>query len=492
MVEFNQMVRTRFAPSPTGFLHVGGAYQALLDFAFARKHKGKFVLRIEDTDPKRKVKGAEEAIYEGLEWLGIIPDESPKQGGPFAPYRQSERRSLYQKYAQILVEKGYAYYCFCSPERLKKVREEQARKHLPPMYDRHCRSLSRKEAERRAKKEPFVIRLKVPENEVIVVKDLIRGEIKFQSRVVDDAILLKSDGFPTYHLAVVVDDHLMKITHVIRGEEWLSSAPKHILLYQYFGWKIPVFVHTPILRNPDRSKLSKRHGHTSLLWYKEQGYLPEALINFLCLLGWSHPEGKEIFSLEEFIKLFDLKDLSPVGPIFDLKKLNWLNGQYIRKLSSEKLWQRLRPFVPKEWDLKKAKKIVPLEQERLTVLSDFPKLADFFFKEKLEYDKDLLVQKGKTVRETKEILSTVNCQLSVVNSEEWNKEKIEKIGRELVEKTGWSARDLFMVLRVAISGKTATPPLFETMEVLGREKTLRRIQSALHYLSNISDPKLVV
>ena len=375
-----KQVRTRFAPSPTGFLHVGGAYSALLDYAFAKKHKGKFIIRIEDTDIKRKVEGAEEIIYQALEWLGIKADESPKKGGPFGPYRQSERLDIYKKFALELVEEGDAYFCFCSPERLKKVRFERQRKGLPPMYDKKCRKLAKKKAEERAREEKYVIRLKVPENEKIVVPEPIRGEITFESNVVDDQILLKSDGFPTYHLAIVVDDHLMEITHAVRGEEWLSSAPKHYLLYQYFGWEPPLYFHTSAIRNPDRSKLSKREGHTSLMWYKEQGYLPEALLNFLCLLGWSHPEEKEVFSLDEFIKLFDLKDLSPAGPVFNLEKLDWLNGVYLRKSQDSSLKNQIFEFYQGKYSDDLINQTIPLVKDRIKKLSDYQTLAGFFFK----------------------------------------------------------------------------------------------------------------
>lgn len=472
-------VRTRFAPSPTGFLHVGGAYSALIDFAFAKKHKGDFIIRIEDTDIKRYVKGAEEKIYQWLGWLGIRPDESPKIGGSYGPYRQSERLSIYQKYAKQLVKQGDAYYCFCSLSRLAKMRAEQQKKGIPRMYDRHCRKLSLKQAEEKIKKgEKYVIRMKIPDNEKIIVSDLIRGEVAFDSKVVDDQILLKSDGYPTYHLAVVIDDHLMKISHIVRGEEWLSSAPKHILLYRYFGWQPPVMVHTATLRNPDKSKLSKRQGHTSLEWYIKEGYLPEALINFLCLLGWSHPQQKDIFSLEEFIKFFDLKDLSPVGPIFDLNKLNWMNGIYIRKKSDKQLVQLIKPFVSKGMKTSLINQTIPLVKDRLVKLSDYPVLVDFLIKEP-KVTPTMLLRKGKTKEETKNILSLITNHYSLITNNEWKHPKLEEVGRKLVEETGWSAGDLFMTLRVVLTGKTATPPLFEIMEVLGKEKVLRRLKSAI-------------
>lgn len=471
-------VRTRFAPSPTGFLHVGGAYSALLDYAFAKKHKGKFVVRIEDTDIKRYVKGAEEAVYEGLDWLGIVPDESPKVGGPYGPYRQSERLEIYQKYARQLVQQGDAYCCFCSPERLKEVREAKLRKKLPPMYDRRCRSLSEKEVKERAGKEKFVIRMKVPEKETIVINEPLRGEVKFDSQVLDDQVLLKSDGYPTYHLAVVVDDHLMKITHAVRGEEWLSSAPKHILLYRYFGWEPPVYFHTPTLRDSDRSKLSKRRGHTALSWYQEQGYLPEALVNFLCLLGWSHPKEKEVFSLKEFIKFFELEDLSPVGPVFNLQKLEWLNGQYIRKKSDEELSRLIKNFISDKKLAGKSALIdqtIPLIKTRISKLSDYWPLCSFFFEEP-ELKKSLF--KGEKDKEYLEEALSVLEKLEV-----WKEEKIVGLLQDLIAKNDWKTGKFFMAFRIALAGSRVTPPITDSAAILGSKTTFLRLQKALKVLT---------
>lgn len=463
-------VRTRFAPSPTGFLHVGSAYSALLGFAFARKNKGQFVVRIEDTDLKRYVKGAEEVIYEGLEWLGITPDESPKAGGPFSPYRQSERLDLYKRYAHELIKKGHAYFCFCSPERLAKARKAMQAKGLPPMYDKKCRRLKREEAARRAKKEKYVIRLKVPENEEIVVDEPIRGKVTFDSNLVDDQVLLKSDGFPTYHLAVVVDDHLMQISHVVRGEEWLSSAPKHYLLYQFFGWEPPLYFHTAIIRNPDRSKLSKRAGHTSLMWYKEQGYLPEALVNFLCLLGWSHPQGEEVFDFSQFLKVFDLKDLSPVGPVFDLTKLNWLNGVYIRQKSDSELAELLKDFVPKGASTTLINQTVPLVKERMEKLSDYQDLAGFFF-ERPKVKKDLFEKNVKIhLLQAIEVLKKLK---------KWEEKEITNALQNLVNKKGWGMGKFFMNFRIALAGSRTTPPITDSVAILGQKETLARLQNCL-------------
>lgn len=479
MVEFNQMaeVRTRFAPSPTGFLHVGGAYSALLDFSWAKKHHGKFIVRIEDTDVKRHVEGAEKAVYDGLGWLGIVPDESPKLGGPYGPYRQSERLEIYKKHAHQLVQQGDAYYCFCSPERLKKVREEKTKRGLPPMYDRHCRSLDKSEAERRAKREKFVIRMRVPENKIIVVDEPLRGKIEFDSEVIDDQVILKSDGFPTYHLAAIIDDHLMKVTHAVRGEEWLPSAPKHVLLYQYFGWQPPLYFHTSTLRNPDRSKFSKRKGHTSLSWYQEQGYLPEALVNFLCLLGWSHPEEKEIFSLDEFIKLFDLKDLSPAGPIFNLEKLDWLNGEYIRKKTDQELAELIKQFLADTKALGKQKMIdqsAPLIRTRIDKLSDYWSFCSFLFEEPK-------VKKELFNRE-QDGLFLQNSLNSLKALKSWKEERIREALQGLIAKNNWKTGDFFMAFRIALTGSRVTPPITDCAAILGRKTTLSRLQRALKML----------
>lgn len=468
-------VRTRFAPSPTGFVHVGSFYSVLLDYAWAKKNKGKFIVRIENTDIKRYVKKAEEKIYEALDWLGIKEDESPRVGGPHSPYRQSERLKIYRQHAEELIKKGHAYYCFCSKKRLDKVREEQKKRKQPPMYDRQCRQLnSRESATRVGKSESHVIRMKIPDNEKIVIPDLIRGDVIFDCNVVDDQVLIKSDGFPTYHLAAIVDDHFMEITHAIRGEEWLSSAPKHFLLYRYFGWEPPIYLHTPTIRDESRRKLSKRLGHTSFDWYRDQGFLPEALLNFLCLLGWSHPQEKEIFGLEEFIKKFDLKDISPVGPIFDLRKLEWMNGVYIRKKSDRELQQLLKPFTPKGMKVTLINQSVPLIKNRLQKLSGYPDLVDFFVKKPM-VDFKLVVKKGGGDKDLIKVqFETLVKKLEGVKI--WKAKRLEEIFRNLANKLNWHVGKFFMAVRIVLTGKTATPPLFETMEVLGKKKTLKRLK----------------
>lgn len=503
-------VRTREAPSPTGYPHVGTAFQALFNWVFAHRYEGKFMVRIEDTDQKRYVEGSEVVIFEALEWLGLSPDESPVKGGPYGPYRQSERLSLYQKYAKQLVESGHAYYCFCSEERLRKMREEQQKRGIPPKYDRLCRRLSPDEAQKKlASGKKAVIRMKIPDNREIVVHDVLRGEVKFDSNVIDDQVVLKSDGYPTYHLGVVVDDHLMKITHMKRGEEWLSSAPKHVLLYEYFGWQPPVMIHTPILRNPDRSKLSKRKGNTSLWWYREQGYLKEALLNFLALLVWKKPddENNEIFSKEEMMEYFEWDQMNITGPIFDVTKLQWLNGVWIRKKSLADLLVDIKEWIEwivnkdkrdnnadntivtgakkiLEWikkDEKFFKKALALAHERLKLLSEVPDLLSFYYEEKLQYDREDLLQKHEN-KDVVKILTEIKSRLQKLKP--WTQENWETTIRKCADDFDFKHKDLFMILRSAITARKATPPLFEVMEVLGRQESFRRIEAAIKFLQD--------
>ncbi|MDP2671730.1 MAG: glutamate--tRNA ligase [bacterium] len=471
----SKKTRVRIAPSPTGDPHIGTAYTALFNYAFARKNKGDFIVRIEDTDQTRLVQGAEEEIYEALDWLGLKADEGPKQGGDFGPYKQSERLSIYKKHAQELVEKGAAFYCDCSSERLQKVREEQQSRGQVPHYDGKCRENPPTQLTK------TVVRLKVPKEGETSFEDLIRGKVTFKNSDIDDQVLLKSDGFPTYHLAAVVDDHLMEITDVIRGEDWLSSTSKHVLLYQAFGWELPVFAHLPLLRNPDKSKLSKRKNPVSVLWYRQQGYLPEALRNFLALMGWSMPDGKEIFGLEEFVEKLDLKRVDPAGPVFDNQKLDWLNGEYIRKISETDLASTLIKGKFTKFSEAQMKLVLPLVKERMKKLSEFDQLVSYFFEDS-EIAVDLLVQKGKTKEETKKVLEIFEKPLKQLNS--WEKDKIEEAIKNKQKEIDWSNSDLFMTLRLAATGSRATPPLFDTLEALGKEKTLARLGQVVAKLSD--------
>lgn len=476
-------IRTRIAPSPTGFPHIGTAYQALLDKGFAKHSGGKFVLRVEDTDQKRFVGEAESKIYESLDWLELSEDEGVRKGGEFGPYKQSERLSTYQKYAKQLVEAGHAYYCFCTQERLQKLREEQQSKKLPPMYDKHCETLSVDEVKKRIEAgEPYVIRMKVPQDTKIVVNDLIRGDIEFDSNTVDHQVILKSDGFPTYHLAVVVDDHLMKISHVVRGPEWIPSFPKHKLLYDYFGWEMPVFVHTPLITNMQGKKLSKRDASTNIDWYKNEGFLPEALINFIALLGWSHPKQIEKFTFEEFAKNFDLKDLSAVNPKLDLTKLEWLNGQYIKDLSPEQFYTRVIQFDPKfkKHEEKKFKIILSQIQPRVKKLSEIEDLVSYFYQAPTNFDEIIQLSNKESGLDTKGTMDHMTQVKNVLKEVgEWNAEDIDKALHYLLEKSNLKPRQFFMPIRIVVTGRSFTPPLGDVLEILGKDESIKRIDSYL-------------
>lgn len=470
-------VRTRIAPSPTGEIHIGSVAIALKNYAFARKHGGQFIIRIEDTDQEREVEGAVERLLQVLRKYGLDWDEGPDIGGPYAPYTQSERLKTYQAAAKQLVDQGKAYHCFCSKERLDKVREEQMANKQQPRYDRHCRSLSSTEvAEKLANGESSVIRLKVPDNQAVTFIDLIRGEITWQSNEVDDQVLLKSDGFPTYHLGVVVDDHAMDITHVLRGEEWISSTPKHVLLYQAFGWELPVYAHIPVYLNPDgKGKMSKRKGTVSAQSFLDLGYLPEALMNFFMILGWAPKDQREELTMNEYIQEFDPQDISMKSVVFDLKKLDWMNGVYIRKLSLNELIAKIQPFLPADFPQEKLSTILPLVSERLVKLSDIEELTSFFYR-KIETPIEELVKKS-SASEVKDQLQKTVAVLEKI--ERWTTESIEHPIRQLQETQNWKKSQYFMMLRVAVTSKTATPPLFETMEVIGQNVVIQRVQEAI-------------
>jgi glutamyl-tRNA synthetase len=455
-------VRTRIAPSPTGQdIHIGNLYTALINWTLAQKYNGKFVIRIEDTDRQRYQEGAEEKILSSVKAYGLDYDEGPDKPGPYEPYRQSDRLPLYKKYAQELVHKGKAYYCFCTPERLTKLREEQQGQKQIPRYDKYCLLNATNAHERIKQGEKYVIRLNVPADKKVTFHDVIRGEISFESNQIDDQIILKSDGYPTYHLGVVVDDHLMEISHVIRAEEWISSTPKHILLYEAFQWEFPIFAHLPILRNPDHSKLSKRKNPVWASWYLEQGYLPEAVLNFLSLMGWSHPDQKEIFPIDEFIRLFKLEDIHPVGPIFDLVKLTWMNQQYIQHLSDDELLARLKKFYPDLHDDKLVRQLLPLVKERMQTLKDFSELTGYFFTEPVISARD---------EKEKEIAEDLQKQLSAIP--EWRKDTILASLKDILSK--YSVR--MPILYYLITGKEKGLPLPESLEILGKEKVLIRLQ----------------
>ncbi len=477
-------VRTRIAPSPTGDPHVGTAYVALFNYAWAKKNGGQFLLRIEDTDRERSSPTAERMIFESLRWLGLDWDEGPDVGGPHGPYRQSERFVIYAEHAEQLVAKGAAYPCFCTRERLDALRKEQLAKKLAQAtgYDGLCRAIPAAEAaRRRTAGEPHVIRLAMPREGVTLVADLLRGELSFDNTLVDDQVLIKSDGFPTYHLANVVDDRLMAITHVIRAEEWISSLPKHAQLYRSFGWPEPVFCHLPLLRNADKSKISKRKNPVSLNFYRRAGYLPEALLNYLALMGWAISADREEFTLAEFIASFELKDITLGGPVFDLEKLTWMNGKYIRTMPVADLLVRLRSTVLSDEYLLR---VLPLAHERVEKLEDFVEYARFFFVGEVAYDgeaRDKLVAKKRTAAETADALARL-LEERFDPLLDWNAATLEAVMRAFAEAISWKPGDLFMPVRIAVTGKAATPPLFETMEVLGREVCRRRIRRAIETL----------
>jgi len=485
-------VRVRFAPSPTGGPHVGNIRTALFNWLFARHEGGAFVLRIEDTDQTRLTPGAVKEILDSLRWLGLDWDEGPEVAGPHAPYFQSERLEVYHRYAKQLIESGWAYHCFCTPERLDALRTEQARLKQPPRYDRHCRELS--EADRRERAErglKAVVRFKTPLEGKTTFTDLIRGEVTFENATLDDFIMIKSDGYPTYHLAVVVDDHLMEISHVLRAEEWLSSTPRHLLIYRALGWEPPYFAHLPMLLGKDRSKLSKRHGATSVLDYAEQGYLPDAMFNFLGLLGWSLDDHTEIISREQFIQHFSLERIVKNPAIFDPDKLTWMNGVYMRDLPPERLAALVRgrlerdlpPDVPRPLDEAYVMRMVPLIRERVKRLDDLKRFAEFFFLgDELDYSVSDLLGKGFDGRaqDAARALSAAREQLIGLGS--WDGESLEATLRSLAEELSLKAGDLFMLIRVAVTGGPVAPPLFQSMAVLGRERSLARLGRALDRL----------
>lgn len=485
--ELNTSVRVRFAPSPTGYPHLGNIRTALFNWLFARHNGGTFILRIEDTDVTRKVEGAVDAIMEGLRWLGLDWDEGP--------YFQSQRLHLYREGADRLLEGGYAYLCYCSPERLEAMRQEQTRQKRPPKYDGHCRYLTKQErAHLEASDITPVVRFKTPLEGETSFPDLIRGQLTFKNSTLDDFILLKSDGYPTYHLANIVDDHLMAISHVLRADEWLSSTPRHVLLYQALGWEPPEFAHLPMILGPDRSKLSKRHGATTITEYKEQGYLPQAMINFLALLGWSLDDKTELLTPEELIKHFSLGRVSKTAAIFDKRKLEWMNGVYIRQLSAEEFAQRaalfldkdLPPSVKRPLDEDYISKLMPLLQERAKTLAEVFELADFFFLDELKYDTGLLLSDGLDVESATYAAKIALERLEAMGT--WDANSIEGLLRPLSEELDLSTRKFFGLLRTAITGRTAAPPLFQTMVVLGKVKCLERLTAALRMLAALRSP----
>jgi glutamyl-tRNA synthetase len=470
-------VRVRFAPSPTGALHIGSVRTTLYNYFLARQDPdGKLILRIEDTDQERLVPGAIDSIYDGLHWFGIRWDEGPREGGPYAPYVQSERLPLYQARAQELVDKGAAYFCFCTPERLEQMRAAQRARGEITRYDRHCRNIPPAEAAERAKTERHVIRLKVPEEGTIAIDDLVYGHVEWPLSAIEDQILLKSDGFPTYQLAVVIDDHEMRIDPIIRGEEWLPSTPKHLLVYRAFGWPVPPHAHVPNVLGPDGKKLSKRHGATQVEEFIREGYLPEALVNFLALIGWSPGTEEEIFSMDDLVQRFRIDQVHKAGGKWDRDRLNYFNGLWIRRLSDEELVRRLEPFLPAEWDRALVRQVVPLIKERMATLAEAKEQMAFLFTDRIEHDPSLLVPKRREAHETVTALSRVTVALRYL--EPFTAERIEQAIAAVAADTGWSVRDLTIAIRAAVTGRRVGPPLYESIALLGKELTIERLEAA--------------
>lgn len=469
------IVRTRIAPSPTGDPHVGTAYIALFNWCFARQKSGQFILRIEDTDQVRSHPASEEKIFEALRWLGLEWDEGPDIGGPFGPYRQSERSSIYREYAQQLVNSGHAFYCFRSAEELEMIREQRRQEGLPPGFKIKNPQLTEAEVQQRlANNETYVIRLNVPDAGVCTVLDQLRGPIEIDWSQVDMQILLKSDGLPTYHLANVVDDHLMEITHVIRGEEWINSTPKHLLLYQYFGWQAPSFYHLPLLRNPDKSKLSKRKNPTSILYYQRMGYLAEAVLNYLGRMGWSMPDEREQFSLTDMLAEFDISRVSTGGPIFDVEKLDWLNGEWLRGLSEDEFISELKKWALNESYLRP---LLPHVQKRVEKFSDVVPLMQFSLAGELNLTKCDFQATGLPEETTRKILQFTlwACEQEPT----WDKSIVEKICISLSQALALKLKFFMPPLFVAITGKKESVSVMDAMAIIGSDMTRARLRQAL-------------
>lgn len=479
----NNQIRVRFAPSPTGYLHVGGLRTALYNFLFARKNNGKFILRIEDTDRNRYVEGAVENLIAALRWAGLDYDEGPDIGGDYGPYMQSQRLEIYKQYANELINSGNAYYCFCSQERLQNLRQEQEKQKLPQIkYDKHCLNLSKEEIDKNLDKGlPFVIRLNVKPNQKIVFQDIVRGEVVFDSDNIDDQILIKSDGYPTYHLANVVDDHLMKISHVIRGEEWLSSTPKHVILYDAFGWKRPEFAHLPLLLNPDKSKLSKRQGDVAVEDYRDKGYLKEALINFVALLGWNAGDDREFYYLNDLIEAFSLERVNKSGAVFDIVKLNSLNAEHLRKKSNEQLLQMLKielaksEFASLSLSDEKLLLIIEAMKERVSFVYEFITNCRYFYVAPTEYEQKSIEKNWKL--ETPDHLKKFVQEISTIENP--TKEDYEKVLNKVAEELNLGKGKIIHPLRLAVSGQSTGPGMFDLLYVLGKEEVIKRIGKAI-------------
>ena len=487
-------IRVRIAPSPTGFTHIGTLRTALTNFLFAKKNNGQFVIRLEDTDQSRFVENATEDLIRSLKWAGIEWDEGIDldsqdkiiEKGNYGPYIQSKRLPIFKKYIQELIDKGQAYYCFCSPQRLEKMRKEQQKKKEAPRYDKHCLHLPKSKIEERLrKKEPYVVRLNVPTEGITKFNDLIRGEISIENKLVDDQILLKSDGYPTYHLAVVVDDHLMKISHVLRGEEWLSSTPKHILIYQAFGWKIPEFGHLPQLLNMNGKKLSKRDGDVGIRDFIKKGYLPQALLNHIALLGWNPKTTQEVFSKQDLIDQFDIKKINKAGAKLDYGRLDWVGSKYLKSIDIDDLFKFTKEYLQEQkvvLDDKKLRKIIIIQKERISKLSELLEDIEYLVEEKISYPKDLLKWKDMNNQDIVANLEKAKEVIDNISKEEYT---IQALENKLLDVAKEKRGELLWPLRVALTGQQKSPSPFECAWVLGKKKTLERIEEAMKMLENV-------
>ncbi|PKN99547.1 MAG: glutamate--tRNA ligase [Chloroflexi bacterium HGW-Chloroflexi-4] len=493
MTELKQPARVRFAPSPTGHMHLGSARTALYNYLIARQTGGTFILRIEDTDTKRYIPEAEDELIKGIKWLGLDYDEGPGKGGQYGPYRQSERKDIYTKFAEQLVESGHAYYCFCSPEHLAKVREVQQANKESLHYDGTCREIPVEDARKRiAAGERYVIRFKMPKTGSITVHDHLRGDITVENKVLDDSVLVKSDGWALYHLAAMVDDYLMKITHVIRGSEWLPSLPLHMHIIRAFGWPEPTFIHLSVFLKPSgKGKMSKREtadamkdGHSIFVKdLEELGYVPEGVVNWTALMGWSYDDHTEFFSLQDLVEKFSIDHLNPSPAAINFTKLDYFNALHIRNFSDEDLANRVKPFLEAagyKTSIDKLIILAPILKERLPTLDDVVDMAGFFFKNDISYPAEDLIAKGLEKTQCRQILTQI---LEILNGiGDIKKDIAEEPMRELVEKSGFSAGQVFGIMRVAVTGQKVSPPLFESMEVIGKDIVLNRIQQAIKLL----------
>ena len=478
----SSIIRTRFAPSPTGYLHVGGLRTALYNYLFARRNNGKFILRIEDTDRARYVEGAVENLISTLQWAGLNFDEGPGTDGDYGPYLQSERLNIYKDHSEQLIQNRKAYYCFCSPERLKELRDKQQKEGLQPKYDKHCLKISEKEVEKKISvKENHVVRLNVEPGVNIIIDDVIRERVEFNSDVVDDQVLIKSDGYPTYHLANVVDDHLMKITHVIRGEEWLSSTPKHILLYDFFGWEKPVFAHLPLLLNPDRSKLSKRQGDVAVEDYRAKGYLKEALINFVALLGWTAGDDKEFYYLDELIENFSLERVNKSGAVFNIEKLNWLNAEHLRRKENSEILILLKEELKNSrysvqiYNDEYLIKVIEAMKERVSCVKEYIEKSPYFFEAPSSYEEAVVAKRWND--NSSDLLKKLIEKFEKLNNP--SKEDYENALKETAQENGAGNGDLIHPLRLSVSGMGAGPGVFDIVDILGKEESVKRMKKAI-------------